>query len=546
MRKGIQDILKWGSLCLFSLLSITIIVEASLPGDISAMQSNFFASIFANIINANKSADITPQYPTSIAFTGGDKITIGTTGSYTVSFEPKDATRKGITFSSSSDKINIVQMGAIAKIEALVLSSDPITVTATSENGLTAQANFTIVRREAPTNFTATIDETSFPAGTTKMINIAIANEQSWTENIEANCERYYDPNLLTYSSSDSNIATCENGVILGKNPGNARISIDGYPQHFFDVTITNETVVAPTALSIPSAITRYVYDLDYDTQTEPYHTLITPDFGAVTPTDSSVRYVVEDDTIARVDSGGKVFGYKRAGTTRITAYSNMDNSLHSECIVTVEKAQITQLNFVSSYSINQSSQLSISPSSYYPKNASNLNLVCTVENETIVSAKSTGRSILITGLEIGQTNITISSEVDSSVSSTISITVNEKPVMDEKTYNSFVEFVRKSAGHFLLFFNTAFFGFFAFYLFLKSEKKMWLSVLFSGMAGIFLAGLSEFIQVFADGRSGSFADVGIDSLGYLIMTFGIVGVIYLVRYIKKKKASKVKPDIVE
>ena len=47
-------------------------------------------------------------------------------------------------------------------------------------------------------------------------------------------------------------------------------------------------------------------------------------------------------------------------------------------------------------------------------------------------------------------------------------------------------------------------------------------------MVGLFVAGLSEFLQVFAAGRYGSFIDIGIDMGGYVLGMFVVFLILFL------------------
>ena len=95
------------------------------------------------------------------------------------------------------------------------------------------------------------------------------------------------------------------------------------------------------------------------------------------------------------------------------------------------------------------------------------------------------------------------------------------KPSTDKET---FATIVRKSIGHFLLNGINACFATLALMFFTKDKFAHRGLVLLLGLFyGVLIAGLSEFIQLFVEGRGGSWKDVGINSLGCLFFVL-IIG----------------------
>ena len=93
-----------------------------------------------------------------------------------------------------------------------------------------------------------------------------------------------------------------------------------------------------------------------------------------------------------------------------------------------------------------------------------------------------------------------------------------KKDTINDSNIGSFSFFVRKVVGHFSLFLvsglltasSVKFFYF-------DVKKRFWIYVLISLSIGLFLAGLTELIQLFVPGRSGQITDVLIDFSGYFI-----------------------------
>lgn len=110
------------------------------------------------------------------------------------------------------------------------------------------------------------------------------------------------------------------------------------------------------------------------------------------------------------------------------------------------------------------------------------------------------------------------------------------------ENHDSFVVIIRKTFGHFGLFVISGILSSLATYLSLNKNNwtKRYLLVIFSLVFGLGLAALTEVIQLNVPGRSGEFTDVLIDFSGYLVGTFIIGLILFLViRHINKKNANK-------
>lgn len=89
---------------------------------------------------------------------------------------------------------------------------------------------------------------------------------------------------------------------------------------------------------------------------------------------------------------------------------------------------------------------------------------------------------------------------------------------INNQNFNAFAAILRKLVGHFGLFAFSALATLPTCFLFLKEtkfNKNRWFLSL-TLLVGLFLAFLTEFIQIFTPGRSGQFTDIAIDFGGYL------------------------------
>ena len=133
--------------------------------------------------------------------------------------------------------------------------------------------------------------------------------------------------------------------------------------------------------------------------------------------------------------------------------------------------------------------------------------------------------------------NAFINGEVSAKESNTIAHTTADvintvKPeTITPQNFDRFAFDLRKAVGHFGLFALSGLFSSWATYLFSKDTKAgYFLSQAIMDLSfGFIVALLSEFAQIFVDGRTGAWADVGIDFAGFFL-GFLIIFLVFLLR----------------
>ena len=100
---------------------------------------------------------------------------------------------------------------------------------------------------------------------------------------------------------------------------------------------------------------------------------------------------------------------------------------------------------------------------------------------------------------------------------------------INEENIQTFSHFIRKLIGHFLLFTVSGVLTTLSFkFLYFDNKHKYPLFIIFSCIPGLFLAILTEIIQLFVEGRSGEIKDMAIDFCGYLLGLIIIILIVYL------------------
>ncbi len=134
--------------------------------------------------------------------------------------------------------------------------------------------------------------------------------------------------------------------------------------------------------------------------------------------------------------------------------------------------------------------------------------------------------------------NAFIPEEQSASISNGISDAITKTYTPTNR--DNFYTFVRKSLGHFLLNGVNAGFAVLTLMFYLKDKGiHRGIGVLAALFYGCLIAGLSEFIQLFVQGRGATWKDVGINCLGCFTFVL-IIGLVYSIKYmvIKRKSAT--------
>ena len=134
------------------------------------------------------------------------------------------------------------------------------------------------------------------------------------------------------------------------------------------------------------------------------------------------------------------------------------------------------------------------------------------------------------------------SSEESGWVVSVLSSIINGiKPdTINPNNVDSFSSVVRKLIGHFSLFVVGGVFTTLSIkYIYYNFKQRFVIFVIISCISGLFLAFLTELIQLFVPGRSGEMRDVFIDFSGYIIPVL----IICLITYLKRKETSSLENE---
>lgn len=228
-----------------------------------------------------------------------DKITldVGETTTLKATIKPDNATNKGIIWSSNDESIAIVSSSG--KVTAK--KAGTATIIATTKDGNKKDvATITVKEKEiiAVTGVSLNADVLELDVGNTYTLTATINPSDATIKDVE-------------WSSSDSNVATVENGKIVAKSAGTATITVkttDGNKTATCTVTV-KEKVIEVSSISLNETSITLVVG-------ESFQLVATIDPSNAT--NKTLTWTSSKNSYASVDSNGLVTA-KKAGTAVIT-----------------------------------------------------------------------------------------------------------------------------------------------------------------------------------------------------------------------------------
>lgn len=568
-------------LSLFIFSCALIIAESSMPGGVSSAQSgpitNFFASI-VNFFEPKEEAKIIE--PTGIELTydssylgekdGKPQLACGTTSllTYTLSFPEKrgvDIYDSKFIVSKENESDGYSLTVTTSKQSESVLGHIRITAEEIGDYSLDIECggeikstlDFSIVDRPAPESYVVNNIPTSVKCGESYQLDVRLIDTREQGRN-DKYLRRVFDQNKIETRSNSSNVSIDPSGMIDCYEVGNYEIK---YGKYTFPLEVTsNDELVEADSSTVfnikASENTIHLRDYDFSEEgdysfeeadpTEFYGAIISVDFGGKIPTNRDVIFESEDEMIARIvkvqkDENGNpmafVQGYRKSGEVKINVLPRDRNIAPKSITLKSEEAILEELNLSVKdlTEVEAGQRLEIMVSNPFPSNASNLSLYASEYDEEIVSITGQNTNVIsVSFLKEGKLDLTITSVANPELKKDISFNIKARGAINESNIDDVHSFIRKSLGHFTLFLVTSIFGSLFFYFFFYKEKLL-LSLGISSGVGAIVAMASELIQHFIPSRFGSWGDVGIDVLGYIIGGSIMLGIFYLIKFIKNK-----------
>lgn len=549
---------KWIMLSFAILLNGFIIVYSCLSDKTTNAWSRFVSNIFTSLINnaTKKDVKIIPASDIEVDFSDytyndilgyeTNEIPLGNEKEISALILPDNATNKAVSF--YTDNTDIVSLNQNDnKVSIVGLKEGTAIIKAyNSSKEIEKEVTIKVLGTKSPSSFDASLTNTTFAIGEPQTLDIIVDNEA--LGNDELLLSRYYDTTKLIYSSSNESVAEIDKfGVIYPISTGTSTIKVsnDAGIEKSFNITVTDGTPTPNyTDLSIEGSDICYENDIIKDQSSHNNHFALTIKNGEETLDPKDFIWESSNNLLAKVDKQGVLRGFRKTSyedeeviikatskktkqeiTKKVLVKKQLPEQIYT-CFMMGEK-EVWYPEKITAFVGDV-----ITVKVMYDVYVNNYDVNVEISNNEIMSYTNQGNSIILEFNKEGTVDLTITSNIVSSLKRKTTITVVKAGAIGKDDIEDFNLSVRKSIGHATLFGITQIFTFLAIYMVLY-DKKIWILALISLGAGTLLASISELIQFFIPLRSGTFIDVLIDMAG---VTIGLAIIFTITLLIKTKK----------
>ena len=327
-------------------------------------------------------------------------LEVGKTGTLEAKVEPSDATNKNVTWSSSNSEVATVDNGVVTAV-----SAGEAIITVTTEDGAkTATCKVTVNAPQTVPVTGVTLDkaELTLEKGSTGTLTATVAPQNATN-------------NTVTWSSSNPEVATVDNGVVTAVSAGEAIITVtteDGAKTATCKVTVNAPQTVPVTGVTLDKT------SLDLKTGD---NTTLTATVNPESATNKDVTWISDKPEIAAVE-GGTVTA-KAAGTA-IIAVTTVDGGKIATCKVTVTPKTVP----VSSIQVQGKGVIYVGDTTKLtatitPDGASNKAVTWDSQNKDIATVDQQGN---VKALKVGTATITATAQDGSGISGSFVVTVQQ------------------------------------------------------------------------------------------------------------------------
>ena len=443
-----------------------------------------------------------------------------------------------LEFKTSNSKITYTYKNDDLKVKAS--KSGYIYVSVVHESGVTKTKKVLVIG-----DFS--LEDNSLKINDSKEFIIESSTSQSYAISLLDGYEDYVD-----IVNNNSSLIT-----LFGKNEGSVKLSVkpiceDIVLDEFEEVYTINIThkLVEDFIINLTNQKTNEEVVIDNEIANVHINDVVVIDELFIPyddPTKYNISYSLSNKNIASIDNNEVKFD--RVGTTILTV-KEIVSGITKE--VTFNVSNVIKLKD-KAFDISQDGlKYDESNNTYKLKNGVSANIktnftssstytevsysssdtkILTVGNDGVITPKSVGKATITASIDDGFGNV---------VGYEVKVEVTGLDLIED--LQSFFYKVRKGLGHFTAFLVLGIAS--SFFLMMFFDKKRWFFVVpLNFIQGFFVAGLTEFIQLNVEGRSGLMSDVWLDFSGFSTSTI-IISVAFIVieviKYIlRKNKISK-------
>jgi len=373
---------------------------------VTTVDGGYSASCNITVVSSSVSVTGISVNPTSLPNSSNPYFYVGDSATITATIYPIDATNQNVIWSSSNSTVASVDGYG----NVFANSAGSATITAKSQDG-----NFTATTSVTVT--TATVSVTGVSLNTSYMTLVNGSSQTLYATVTPSNATN----KSITWSTSDSVIATVSGGLVTGKYPGTATITVttvDGGYNATCSVTVT-QPVTAVTGISL---------DQSSLSVTQGSYTTLTATVSPSGATNKTISWGSSNSAVASVtaaDSNTANVYAASGGNATIWAITQ-DGGFIQYCDVQVNvPVSSIQLNYsaIALIAGGQGQQLS---AYVYPYNATNQNILWSSFNNSIATVDSSGYVIPVSE---GTTTVTATSAENSAITAYATIYVSANTI---------------------------------------------------------------------------------------------------------------------
>ena len=221
---------------------------------------------------------------------------------------------------------------------------------------------------------------------------------------------------LIAWSSSNSNVATVNNGVVTAKTVGTANITVTTANGKTATCVVTVKTPVPQEVAVTGVTLNKTNVSLEVG-KTDTLVATISPSNA----TNKIIAWSSSNTSIATVDANGKITG-KAAGTVTITAKTNNGKTAACKVTITKQEVAVTGINLnKTTASIDVGSTITLT-ATIAPTNATNKLIAWSSSNTSIATVDANGK---VTGKNGG--TVTITAKANNGKTATCKVTVKKE-----------------------------------------------------------------------------------------------------------------------
>lgn len=301
-----------------------------------------------------------------------------------------------VVWATSNDAVASVENG---EISANDVGEAVITMTAGS---IKAQINVKVYEdSNLPTDLSVPMETVTVGVGANYNVSAAVSPEDAVDKK-------------LNWLSNNEIVALAANGVIIGKTPGSAVVSVTTVNGIKKDI---NVNVVSEKIQVESISLDNNRLDLKVG-ETKKFSYNVNPENAS----NKSIK-IDYDKNIISVNSDGEVTGVK-VGNTQLKITSDNGKVATLDIVVTTDVVKISALKLNNTNLELSKGDLGKLVAAVNPSNATERNLVWDSSNKNIVAVDMTGN---LKAIGVGKATITVSAKDNASVKATCAVTVKEK-----------------------------------------------------------------------------------------------------------------------